>query len=595
MRLIRHRFFLRGLFAAGLLASATLFIGCGDPVPATVPADEAYVDNLAGRYDRLFPDDRVQTVRIVMKDKDWKALKASVVQEEYYRADIWIDGERVPDVAVRPKGNSSLRMVAMSGSTRVGLKVDMNFFNSARSYHGVKKLNYNNGFSDPTFMKEFLGYELMAEMGIPTPRACFVDLWVNDTHLGLYTQVEQVDARFLAENFEDPKGNLYKPEIFAGTLDWTEKDVAAEKAPAPASGAAASGPASGTTSTTASINIGGGDLEEIISRLGEDAGWIPGRTTITTATQQGAGLPGGGFGGGFPGGGLPGGMFGPSDYLVAVGLKTNENSPNYSGLYTLLATINQDPAATTRQDLERVLQVDECLRFLAVSVALVHLDNYIGMGHNYYLYEDGGKFWLIPWDLNMSFGGFAGGLSREHLIDFYIDEPTSGKPFEYPLVAQLVAKPEYRETYHRYLQEIIDGPFSVEHMKARIEQIAALIRPYVEKDDLKFFTLEDFERALTDDLTSGTAQLQAMGARSIGLLSFVEGRDASIQAQLSGQEPAASTDGSGNGGSKGLGGPGGPGGPGFPGGDAAGGGVPGGGAGMPPGFPGGGGGVPPGG
>ena len=127
-------------------------------------------------------------------------------------------------------------------------------------------------------------------------------------------------------------------------------------------------------------------------------------------------------------------------------------------------------------------------------------------------------------------------------------------------------------------------------MKARIEQIAALIRPYVEKDDLKFFTLEDFERALTDDLTSGTAQLQAMGARSIGLLSFVEGRDASIQAQLSGQEPAASTDGSGNGGSKGLGGPGGPGGPGFPGG-----GVPGGGAGMPPGFPGGGGGVPPGG
>ena len=569
MRLIRHRFFLRGLFAAGLLASATLFIGCGDPVPATVPADEAYVDNLAGRYDRLFPDDRVQTVRIVMKDKDWKALKASVVQEEYYRADIWIDGERVPDVAVRPKGNSSLRMVAMSGSTRVGLKVDMNFFNSARSYHGVKKLNYNNGFSDPTYMKEFLSYELMAQMGIPTPRACFVDLWVNDTHLGLYTQVEQVDARFLAENFEDPKGNLYKPEIFAGTLDWTEKDVAAEKAAAPASGAAASGPASGTTSTTASINIGGGDLEEIISRLGEDAGWIPGRTTITTATQQGAGLPAGGFGGG-----LPGGMLGPSDYLVAVGLKTNENSPNYSGLYTLLATINQDPAATTRQDLESVLQVDECLRFLAVSVALVHLDNYMGMGHNYYLYEDGGKFWLIPWDLNMSFGGFAGGLSREHLIDFYIDEPTSGKPVQYPLVAQLVSKPEYLETYHKYLQEIIDGPFSVERMKARIDQIAALIRPYVEKDDLKFFTLGDFEQALTDDLTSSTAQLRMMGASSIGLLTFVEGRDASIRAQLSGQQPAASADGSGNGGSKGLG--------------FMGGGPPGGGAGGPTGFPGGG-------
>ena len=595
MRLIRHRFVLRGVLAAGLLASVTLFAGCGNASPAAAPPGQAYVEALAGRYDRVFPDDRVQTVRIVMKDKDWEALKASAVQEQYYRADIWIDGERVPDVAVRPKGNSSLRQVVMSRSTRVGLKVDMNFFNSARSYHGTKKLNYNNGFSDPTFMKEFLGYELMAEMGIPTPRACFVDLWVNDTHLGLYTQVEQVDARFLTENFEDPNGNLYKPEIFAGTLEWTEEDVATSKAPAQASGTAVSGSENGTTSTTDSINIGGGDLGEIISRLGDDAGWIPGRTTTTTAGQQGAGLPGGGFGGGLPGGGFPGGMFGPSDYLAAVGLKTNENSPDYSGLYELLATLNQDPAGTSAQDLERVLEVDECLRFLAVSVALVHLDNYIGMGHNYYLYEDGGKFSLIPWDLNMSFGGFAGGLSREHLIDFYIDEPTSGKPVQYPLVAQLVSKPEYLETYHKYLQEIIDGPFSVERMKARIDKIAALIRPYVEKDDLKFFTLADFERALTDDLTSGTAQLQAMGARSIGLLSFVEGRDASIQAQLSGQEPAASTDGSGNGGSKGLGGPGGPGGPGFPGGDAAGGGVPGGGAGMPPGFPGGGGGVPPGG
>jgi hypothetical protein len=216
---------------------------------------------------------------------------------------------------------------------------------------------------------------------------------------------------------------------------------------------------------------------------------------------------------------------------------------------------------------------------LAVSVALVHLDNYIGMGHNYYLYEDGGKFSLIPWDLNMSFGGFAGGLSREHLIDFYIDEPTSGKPVQYPLVAQLVSKPEYLETYHKYLQEIIDGPFSVERMKARIDKIAALIRPYVEKDDLKFFTSGDFEQALTDDLTSSTAQLRMMGASSIGLLTFVEGRDASIRAQLSGQQPAASADGSGNGGSKGLG---------FMGGGPPGGGPPGGGAGGPTGFPGGG-------
>ena len=60
--------------------------------------------------------------------------------------------------------------------------------------------------------------------------------------------------------------------------------------------------------------------------------------------------------------------------------------------------------------------MDEILRFLAVSVALVHLDNYIGMGHNYYLYEYWGTFLISPWDLNMRFGGFDSGLSEDQLL-----------------------------------------------------------------------------------------------------------------------------------------------------------------------------------
>jgi spore coat protein H len=240
-----------------------------------------------------------------------------------------------------------------------------------------------------------------------------------------------------------------------------------------------------------------------------------------------------------------------------VGLKTNENSPDHSGLFKLLDVLNQDPAATSAADLERVLDVDECLRFLAVSTVLIHLDNYTGSGHNYYLYEDGGRFSIIPWDLNMSFGGFDAGLSREHIIDFYIDEPTSARTAQYPLAAQLLAKPEYLAAYHGYLEQIVEGPFSAERMKARIEQIAKMLRPYVARDDLKLFSTEDFERGLTDDLTSGGVRTSTMGGAFIGLMSFVTGRAASISAQLSGQQPAKSADGNGNGGVQGIGRPGG--------------------------------------
>ena len=127
-----------------------------------------------------------------------------------------------------------------------------------------------------------------------------------------------------------------------------------------------------------------------------------------------------------------------SDYLTSVGLKTNEDTPDHSRLYDLLEVLNSDPGEASTHDLEKVLDVDEVLRFLAVSVVLVHLDNYIGMGHNYYLYEDGGRFSIIPWDLNMTFGGFDSGLVEEQLLNFYIDEPTSAAVDQYPLVEQLI-------------------------------------------------------------------------------------------------------------------------------------------------------------
>jgi spore coat protein CotH len=531
---------------------AVTVVGCAasgngrDNLRSPEDAAAGYAEILSERYDEVFPDDHVQTVRIIMDEVDWRAMQGNVRAKEYYRADIWIDDELVKDVAVRTKGNSSLNFASMSSQFRVGLKVDFNFFNSARSYHGFKKFVYNNGFKDPTLMKEFLGYELMALMGVPAPRACFVDLWVNDTHLGVYTQVEAVDYHFLSERFDETDGNLYKPEVGAGALDWTEADVEA-KADSPSRQA--------TAPAAESINVGGGNLAEIIERLGDEAGWIPGWTDLDeNDTEQvlmgGAGGPG--FPRGLPPPGFPGGF--NADYLTAIGLRTNEDRPDYSGLFGLLEVLNSDPDAVSAEDLEKVLHVDEVLRFLAVSVALVHLDNYIGMAHNYYLYEEGGRFWIVPWDLNEVFGGFSAGLDKNRLLNFFIDKPTSAAVDQYPLVHQLIDEPEYLETYRDYLRQVVEGPFSVERMNARIDYVADLIRPYVEKDTHMLFTLEDFEQGLTENLSAQPGGMQPMSSGFFGLKYFVQRRTASILAQLSGALPASKGDGSGNGGLEGVGG-----------------------------------------
>ncbi len=369
-------------------------------------------------------------------------------------------------------------------------------------------------------------------MDIPTPQTSFVDLWINDTHLGLYTQVEQVDQIFINQHFADTTGNLYKPEPPAGYLKWTEADLEVQQATL------------GTTvqddlDRSLDINIGGGRLSEILRAFQQ--GEAGDETTTTQPPDLSPGIlppppPAMHLPGEQPPPPPPGAPPGqPRDYLELMALKTNENYPDHSALFHLLDILNNEPDETFPTEIEKVLDVDEVLRYLAVSTLIVHLDNYLGMGHNYYLYEVNGKFTMIPWDLNEAFGTFNRGLDREGTINFFIDEPTVGTVAERPLVNRLLSHQPYLDTYHGYLETLLDGPFSVDVMESRINELADRIRPYVEADELKFFSTEGFERALTMDV----------GAK-IGLKTFVVERSESVKQQLDGNWPSGSGDGSGN-------------------------------------------------
>lgn len=463
-----------GLLAIVLFAMSIL--GCGGSVWG-----ESYAHDQGA-----FITDRVVEVRIVMKEEDWTACQVNALAEQYVQADFWFDGELVPDVAVRPKGNSSLNQAFRSGSSRLSLKVDFNFFNSARTFRGLKKLNFNNGFNDPTLIRERLGYEIFAEMGVPTPRTSHVDLWVNDTHLGVYTQVEQIDKTFLSRYFSKDNGNLYKPEMPAAYLNWTESDLEKQRAkPGYAR--------KDYSSNSQQINIGGSKWDELLEALQEE---YPANTEYVTPILPNAppSEPP------LPGAPPVAPRRQPTDYIEQMSLKTNENSPNHEALFHFLDILNNEPDETFPDEIEKVLDVDGALRFLAVSTIQVYLDSYLGMGHNYYLYEVDGKFTIIPWDLNGTFGVCNWGINRTGIINFYIDEPTCGPMTDRPLIDRLLSHQPYLDAYHGYLEELLDGPFSVDVMESRINEIADLIRPYVQADELKFSSTADFEHNLTKDI-----------------------------------------------------------------------------------------------
>jgi spore coat protein CotH len=426
-----------------------------------------------------FYKDRVATIRIVMEEEDWTFCLTNAFEEQYVPADFWFDDELIPSVGVRPKGNSSLGQAIGWGSPRIPICVDFNIFNRARNFYGVKKVFLNNGWSDPTLIREIVALEVFAEMGVPTPRASLVDLWVNDTHLGVYTMVEMIDRTFIARHFDDASGNLYKPELVAARLDWTEEDIDIDFTSSPF---ITEQPHHDPILYT---NIGGAPLIELLKALGQE-GMVSLYTPIPAPEgNMSRGLPPASF---------------PRNYLEAMALKTNENNPDYTGLFRFLEVINTPPAKNTLEDIEAAVDVDELLRYFATSAVVVHLDNYVGIGHNNYLYEVDGKFHMIPWDLNMAFGTFNLGIKKERLINYYIDEPTAGPMLRFPLVYQLLKQPEYMEKYRGYIQECIDGPFNIDRVLARIDQLVAMVRPYVRADMEMFYSYEDWERCLTEDL-----------------------------------------------------------------------------------------------
>lgn len=175
----------------------------------------------------FFSEDTVEEIYITISETDWDSLLASPLTEDYYTASITYRGVTLDDVAFRTKGNSSLTAVARMNSERYSFKVDMNYYEDGQKLLGMKKINLNNNYKDPSYMRERLAYDMMRSLDIPAPRLSYVNLYINGSLHGLYTLVEQVDSEFLEANFENPEGDLYKPDGIGSDLLWYGSDFSA--------------------------------------------------------------------------------------------------------------------------------------------------------------------------------------------------------------------------------------------------------------------------------------------------------------------------------------------------------------------------------
>ncbi|HAW72274.1 MAG TPA: hypothetical protein DCX00_00455, partial [Flavobacteriales bacterium] len=160
----------------------------------------------------VFGVDQILQVDVVFaSDNFWNELEAEYDgDQEYVEAQVSLSGvngtEVIDQVGIRLKGNSSM----FHPGDKKSFKIDFNEFVPGQAYDGLKKLNFSNGFKDPTFIREKIFFDVCQEAGILSPRANFAEVTFNGESWGFYTIIEQIDDQFLDRSIGDDDGNLFK-------------------------------------------------------------------------------------------------------------------------------------------------------------------------------------------------------------------------------------------------------------------------------------------------------------------------------------------------------------------------------------------------
>ncbi len=454
-------------------------------------------------YADEFNKTEIMSVSISVDPTKWQEMLDNAQAEEYISADITINGETITNVGIRPKGNSSLSSIAQDEETdRYSFKVKFDEFVDGQTWQGLDKLVLNNNYSDSTSMKEYLSYDIMNYIGVDSSLYSYADISVNDETWGLYLALEDVDSGFL-DRTKDGEGELYKPESDQMKIGGeemggerpegipTEGERPEGMPTAPTEGERPEMPTTTETTdseTSATTNTEGGQMQP--------------------PTEDGQMRQGGGMG-----------MNGAANGVSLV--YTDDEITSYSAIFDNAET------KTTEEDNKRVIEalknlnegtdletyvdVDQVLRYLAAHTVVVNLDSYSSnMAHNYYLYENDGQISMIPWDYNMAFGGFMSS-DASSVVNFPIDTPVSGVELEErPMIAKLLEVEEYKEKYHEYIQEIIDGYFAEGQFEETVDSVDALISSYVENDPTSFVTYEEYQKAVVELKELGTLRAESI-------------------------------------------------------------------------------------
>jgi spore coat protein CotH len=199
----------------GALVALALLAGCGGRGDAPNESAETPEVGAAPAGAPIFDPAVLHEARLDLDPSAWQALRDNYLENQYYAANLTVDGVAVRQVGVRSRGEGS------RSEEKPGLKVEFDKYVPAQEYYGYKSLVVDNLTQDASMLRERLSFLVFEALGIAAPRNAFTRLTVNGEYWGLFALVEPVSKPFLEARLGEKSGTLYDYEwIFPYDFSW---------------------------------------------------------------------------------------------------------------------------------------------------------------------------------------------------------------------------------------------------------------------------------------------------------------------------------------------------------------------------------------
>ena len=188
--------------------AAVLLLSCPPLAALTpLPRQDADYDQSAAN---VFLQDELTSVEVSMSPGALDSIYGDVWSDEYRRCSVrWTNSRLdtiIGDVGIRLRGNTSRTAIKKSW------KLSFNAFVPGRKFHGVENVNLNGEHNDVSVIRSMLAWNLYRQMRVPSARAHYAHLKINDGALvdGVQIDVEQIDEEFVQAWFANKDSSLYK-------------------------------------------------------------------------------------------------------------------------------------------------------------------------------------------------------------------------------------------------------------------------------------------------------------------------------------------------------------------------------------------------